>query len=75
MDKILVTLPGLDETLTAAEIKIARLLLKGYSRKSIASERCISISCVNFHIKNIFTKTGCESINLFLIKYGNAFTE
>lgn len=53
--------------LTKSEYAVAQLLLKGFTRQQIAEERCISLSCANFHIKNIYAKTGCKTINEFLL--------
>lgn len=61
--------------LTSAESEVAELLLLGHTRKQIAEARSVTLSCVNFHIQNIFQKTDCKTINLFLVKYRSSMTE
>ncbi len=42
--------------LSAREIEVLQLLIKGYSAKMIASELSIAFDTARFHLKNIYTK-------------------
>lgn len=54
--------------LTAREIEIVRLIEKEYNNKQIAGELFISERTVETHRKNIFRKTGTNSV-IGLVKY------
>ena len=43
-------------SLSAREIEVLQLLIKGYSAKMIGSELSISFDTARFHLKNIYTK-------------------
>src|SRR5271167_4663101 len=45
-----------DETLTARELEVLRLIRDGHRNKEIADELAISENTVNFHIKNLVDK-------------------
>lgn len=44
--------------LTAREVEILRLVLAGYTNKGIAEKLSISEKTVEFHLDNLYTKTG-----------------
>lgn len=44
--------------LTAREVEILRLVLAGYTNKAMAAKLSISEKTVEFHLDNIYTKTG-----------------
>lgn len=47
--------------LTPRELEILRLILMGYTNKSIAAEICFSKKTVEFHLDNIYTKVGVRT--------------
>jgi DNA-binding NarL/FixJ family response regulator len=47
--------------LTARELEILQLVLAGYTNKAIAAEVFISEKTVEFHLDNIYTKTGART--------------
>lgn len=47
--------------LTTREIEILQLVLAGYTNKAIAMEIHISEKTVEYHLDNIYTKTGVRS--------------
>ena len=47
--------------LTTREIQILRLVLSGYTNKAIAAQICISEKTVEFHLDNIYTKSGART--------------
>ncbi len=57
-----------DAHLTDREIEIVRLIEKEYNNKQIAEELFISERTVETHRKNIFRKTGTNSV-IGLVKY------
>ena len=49
-----------EESLTARELEVLRLIRDGHRNKQIADELAISETTVNFHIKNIVGKLGAN---------------
>jgi len=49
-----------EESLTARELEVLRLIRDGHRNKQIADELAISDTTVNFHIKNIVGKLGAN---------------
>jgi DNA-binding NarL/FixJ family response regulator len=49
-----------DETLTARELEVLRLIRDGHRNKQIADELRIAETTVNFHIKNLVDKLGAN---------------
>jgi DNA-binding NarL/FixJ family response regulator len=49
-----------EESLTARELEVLRLIRDGRRNKQIADELAISETTVNFHIKNIVGKLGAN---------------
>ena len=47
--------------LTPMELKIAHLVTSGLSNKEIAAQCWVSPRTVDFHLRNVFTKTGATS--------------
>ena len=47
--------------LTPRELEILELVLNGYTNRAIASEISISEKTVEFHLDNIYTKTGART--------------
>jgi DNA-binding NarL/FixJ family response regulator len=47
--------------LTPRELEILELVLNGYTNRAIASEMLISEKTVEFHLDNIYTKTGART--------------
>ena len=47
--------------LTPRELEILELLLNGYTSRAIASEILVSEKTVEFHLDNIYTKTGART--------------
>ena len=47
--------------LTPREMEILQLVLAGYTNKAIAAEMYISEKTVEFHLDNIYTKTGART--------------
>lgn len=47
--------------LTPRELEILELVLNGYTNRAIASEIRISEKTVEFHLDNIYTKTGVRT--------------
>jgi DNA-binding CsgD family transcriptional regulator len=47
--------------LTARELEILRLVVTGKGNKEIASEMDISLKTVEFHLGNIYAKTGART--------------
>ena len=47
--------------LTTRELEILQLVLAGYTNKAIAAEMFISEKTVEFHLDNIYTKTGART--------------
>jgi DNA-binding CsgD family transcriptional regulator len=50
-----------DATLTPQERQVARLVRKGMSNKDVAAQLFVSPRTVDFHLRNVFTKTGVTS--------------
>lgn len=50
-----------DATLTPQERQVARLVRKGMSNKDVAAQLFVSPRTVDFHLRNVFTKTGVSS--------------
>lgn len=57
------------EKLTAREFEIAKKILEGKQRKSIAAELYIGERTVKTHIHNILQKTDCENQRIFALKF------
>jgi len=55
------TQPKQEYGLTEQEKKILRLLTEGYSKKQLTDELYISLSTINTHLKNIYTKLHVHS--------------
>ena len=49
-----------EETLTARELEVLRLIRDGYRNKQIAQQLAIAENTVNFHIKNLVDKLGAN---------------
>jgi len=49
-----------EETLTARELEVLRLIRDGYRNKQIADRLAIAENTVNFHIKNLVDKLGAN---------------
>ena len=47
--------------LTPRELEILELILDGYTNRAIAAEISISEKTVEFHLDNIYTKTGART--------------
>jgi len=47
--------------LTSRELEILQLVLAGHTNKAIAVEMIISEKTVEFHLDNIYTKTGART--------------
>jgi DNA-binding NarL/FixJ family response regulator len=47
--------------LTPRELEILELVLNGYTNRAIAAEISISEKTVEFHLDNIYTKTGART--------------
>ena len=47
--------------LTTRELEILELVLDGYTNRAIAAEISISEKTVEFHLDNIYTKTGART--------------
>ena len=47
--------------LTSRELEILQLVLAGFTNKAIAAEIFISEKTVEFHLDNIYTKTGART--------------
>lgn len=47
--------------LTSRELEILQLVLAGFTNKAIANELYISEKTVEFHLDNIYTKTGSRT--------------
>ena len=47
--------------LTPRELEILELVLNGYTNRAIAAEMSISEKTVEFHLDNIYTKTGART--------------
>ena len=47
--------------LTPRELEILELVLDGYTNRAIAVEMSISEKTVEFHLDNIYTKTGART--------------
>ena len=47
--------------LTARELEILQLVIEGKTNKAIANEIYVSEKTVEFHLDNIYTKTGARS--------------
>ena len=61
--------------LTPRELEILELLLNGYTNKAIAAEILISEKTVEFHLDNIYTKTGARTrllAGLWALQQGRA---
>ncbi len=56
-------------TLTKREREIAPLLAWGATKKEIADRLFISVHTVENHVRNIFEKTECRSVNEFSAWY------
>ncbi|MGJ7033357.1 response regulator [Niabella hirudinis] len=54
--------------LTAREKEILNLLVKGYTRKMVASACNLSIHTVNTHIKNVYEKLQVNSVSEAVVK-------
>lgn len=57
-----------ETTLTIREKEILNLLVKGYSRKMVASACNLSIHTVNTHIKNVYEKLQVNSVSEAVVK-------
>ena len=55
--KSIAAAPAYPRNLTSREVEVLRLMAAGRSNKEIAEELIISLHTVNFHVKNIFSKT------------------
>ena len=53
--------------LTVRELEILRLVLAGYTNKAIAAEIFISEKTVEFHLDNLYTKSGVRTRMLAVI--------
>lgn len=58
--------------LSNREQEVVQLLLQGHSNKMIASSLGISVSTVEFHLKNIYTKHQVNSRTELILKLGNS---
>ena len=61
--------------LSKREQEVVRLLLEGKSNKQIASSLVISVSTVEFHLKNIYAKQQVTSRTELILKLGNTTGE
>src|SRR5581483_10510908 len=61
--------PQPDETLTAREEEVLRLLAAGHGTKAIASALSLSAETVRFHLKHIYEKLHVRSRTEAVIKY------
>jgi DNA-binding CsgD family transcriptional regulator len=52
---------GGEGTLTPQERQVARLVKTGLSNKDVAAQLFVSPRTVDFHLRNVFTKTGVSS--------------
>jgi two-component system, NarL family, response regulator LiaR len=50
----------LAESLTRRELDVVRLFACGATNEDIATDLCIGVRTVEFHVKNIFTKLGAR---------------
>ena len=55
------TVPAADQTLTAQEAQIARMVCDGLSNPEIGARLFISVRTVQYHLHKVFTKLGIES--------------
>lgn len=55
--------------LTRRENQVGKLLAWGAIKKEVADRLCISVHTVENHVRNIFVKTGCRSVNEFSAWY------
>jgi DNA-binding CsgD family transcriptional regulator len=53
--------PGSDLALTPQERQVAQLVRKGLSNKDVAGQLFVSPRTVDFHLRNVFAKTGVTS--------------
>ena len=59
--------------LTAREVEIVRLLVRGLTAKAIAGQLVISPKTASSHIEHIYAKTGVSNraqLSLFALKHG-----
>ena len=47
--------------LTPQERQVAQLVKKGMSNKEVAAQLFVSPRTIDFHLRNVFTKTGVSS--------------
>jgi DNA-binding CsgD family transcriptional regulator len=52
---------GAEATLTPQERQVAQLVRKGLSNKDAAAQLFVSPRTVDFHLRNVFAKTGVSS--------------
>ena len=58
---VLAELMGESKDLTAQELNVARLVRQGMSTRDVAGRLFVSPRTVDFHLRNVFTKTGVSS--------------
>jgi DNA-binding CsgD family transcriptional regulator len=58
-----------DAKLTRREAQVAKLIAWGACKKTVAKRLFISIHTVENHVRNIFEKTECRSVNEFSAWY------
>ena len=58
-----------EAVLTKREKQVGNLLAWGAIKKEVADRLCISIHTVENHVRNIFYKTNCKSVNEFSAWY------
>jgi DNA-binding CsgD family transcriptional regulator len=47
--------------LTAQELQVATLVQQGMSNREVAAQLFLSPRTIDFHLRNVFTKTGVSS--------------
>lgn len=58
-----------DAKLTRREAQVAKLIAWGACKKTVADRLFISVHTVENHVRNIFEKTECRSVNEFSAWY------
>ena len=58
-----------DVDVSARELEVASLILKGLTRQQIAEKLIVSPFTIKNHIANILKKTNCKNQKDFIIKY------
>ncbi|HET6626797.1 MAG TPA: AAA family ATPase [Nocardioidaceae bacterium] len=53
--------PSTASTLTAQEVQVAGLVKQGLSNREVAAQLFLSPRTIDFHLRNVFTKTGITS--------------